>query len=50
MKLKFADYESQSETYYSDMLEKFKAQARSAVAKKQKELNNLTKQKEEHEA
>ena len=32
------------------MLEKFKAQARSAVAKKQKELNNLTKEKEEHEA
>ena len=50
MKLKFADYEQQSETYYSDMLEKFKAQARSAVAKKQKELNNLTKQKEDHEA
>ena len=50
MKLKFAEYEQQSETYYSDMLEKFKAQARSAVAKKQKELNNLTKEKEEHEA
>ena len=43
MKLKFADYEQQSETYYSDMLEKFKSQARSAVAKKQKELNNLQK-------
>ena len=50
MKLKFADYEAQSETYYSDMLEKFKSQARSAVAKKQKELNNLVKQKEDHEA
>ena len=32
------------------MLEKFKSQARSAVAKKQKELNNLQKQKEDHEA
>ena len=50
MKLKFADYEEQSEKYYSEMLEKFKSQARSAVNKKQKELNALQKLKEEHEA
>ena len=43
MKLKFADYEKQSEIYYSDMLARFKSQARSAVAKKQKELNSLVK-------
>ena len=28
MKLKFADYEAQSEKYYSEMLEKFKEQAK----------------------
>lgn len=50
MKLKFADYEDQSEKYYSEMLEKFKSQARTAVNKKQRELNALTKLKEEHEA
>lgn len=50
MKDKFVDYEWQSEKYYSEMLEKFKGQARAAVAKKQKELNALTKLKEEHEA
>ena len=31
MKLKFSDYESQSEKYYSEMLEKFKEQARKMV-------------------
>ena len=50
MKLKFADYEKQSEIYYSDMLARFKSQARSAVAKKQKELNSLVKQRDDHEA
>ena len=50
MKVKFADYEDQSEKYYSEMLEKFKGQARSAVNKKQRELNALLKLKEEHEA
>ena len=50
MKLKFADYEEQSEKYYSEMLEKFKSQARTAVNKKQRELNALTKLKNEHEA
>ena len=49
MKLKFADYEDQSEKYYSEMLEKFKSQARTAVNKKQRELNALTKLKDEHE-
>lgn len=50
MKQKFGDYEDQSEKYYSEMLEKFKAQARNAVNKKQRELNALLKLKEEHEA
>ena len=35
MKLKFTDYESQSEQYYSEMLDKFKDQARKVVNKKQ---------------
>ena len=50
MKLKFADYESQSEQYYSDLLERFKERARKVVAQKQKELDGLTKTKEDHEA
>jgi len=50
MKQKFGDYEDQSEKYYSEMLEKFKVQARNAVNKKQRELNALQKLKEEHEA
>ena len=48
MKNKFVDYEEQSEKYYSEMLDKFKAQARNAVAKKQRELNALGKLKDEH--
>ena len=50
MKIKFADYETQSEKYYSDMLERFKEQARKTVTKKQKELDALMKTREEHEA
>ena len=50
MKLKFSDYESQSEKYYSEMLEKFKEQARKMVQKKQKELDNLDKIKKDYEA
>ena len=50
MKLKFADYETQSEQYYSQMLDRFKQQARKAVEKKQKELDTLTKTKTDHEA
>ena len=50
MKTKFADYEEQSEKYYAEMLELFKNQARTAVNKKQKELNALTKLKNDHEA
>ena len=41
MKDKFADYEAQSEKYYSEMLEKFKVQAKQVVTKKQKELDEL---------
>ena len=50
MKDKFTDYESQSEKYYSEMLEKFKTQARSVVQKKQKELDELKEIKKDHEA
>lgn len=50
MKLKFADYEAQSEQYYSQMLDRFKAQARKVVEKKQKELDALAKAKQDHEA
>ena len=48
MKTKFADYEEQSEKYYADMLDRFKEQARKVVTKKQKELDDLKKQKEKH--
>lgn len=41
MKLKFADYEAQSEEYYRNMLDKFKDQARRTVDKKQRELTLL---------
>jgi len=41
MKLKFEDYEAQSEEYYKNMLDKFKDQARKAVNKKQRELDLL---------
>lgn len=50
MKLKFGDYETQSEQYYSQMLDKFKSQARKMVDKKQKELDALVKTKDESEA
>ena len=43
MKLKFADYENQSEQYYSELLERFKERARKVVAQKQKELDALAK-------
>ena len=49
MKDKFTDYEAQSEKYYSEMLEKFKTQARTVVQKKQKELDELKANKKEHE-
>jgi len=49
MKDKFTDYEAQSEKYYSEMLEKFKTQARTVVTKKQKELDELKANKKEHE-
>lgn len=42
MKAKFDDYEKQSETYYSDMLQKFKLQAKEVVHKKQAQLDQLT--------
>lgn len=48
MKNKFQEYEIQSERYYADMLEKFKAQAREVVQKKHKELEVATKQRDEH--
>ena len=50
MKLKFADYEAQSEKYYSEMLEKFKEQAKKTITKKQKELDSLKKTKEDNDA
>ena len=50
MKLKFADYENQSEQYYSELLERFKERARKVVAQKQKELDALAKIKQDQEA
>ena len=50
MKLKFAGYEEQSEKYYSEMLDKFKDQARRVVEKKQKELNEIKGIKADQEA
>lgn len=49
MKMKFSDYEEQSEDYYKNMLDKFKDQARKAVTKKQQELDVLTDVKNDHE-
>ncbi len=49
MKLKFGEYEAQSEKYYADMLEKFKEQARKMVTKKQRELDEVTKIKKQQD-
>ena len=49
MKEKFVDYETQSEKYYSEMLEKLKTKAKTEIAKKQKELDELKALKAEHE-
>ena len=50
MKMKFAEYEAESEKYYKEMLAKFKQQARDAVKRKQAEIDRLQKLKGEHEA
>ena len=41
MKLKFDDYEQQSEEYYQEMLEKFKAQAREALNKRIRQIEEV---------
>ena len=48
MKEKFADYEAQSEQYYSDMLLKFKNQAHEMIKRKEKELEELNQAQAEH--
>lgn len=50
MKLKFADYEAQSEEYYKNMLDRFKDHARKAISTKQRELDVVTTAKDQHEA
>lgn len=50
MKLKFSDYEAQSEEYYKNMLDRFKDHARRAITTKQRELDVVTTKKDEHEA
>lgn len=41
MKTQFEAYERESEKYYSDMLDKFKAQAKDVCLKKEKELESI---------
>lgn len=41
MKVKFEDYEKESEKYYADMLDKFKVQAKEVCLKKEKELEEV---------
>ena len=50
MKIKFADYEAQSEEYYKNMLDRFKEHARRALTVKQRELDVVKTAKEAHEA
>ena len=50
MKLKFSDYEAQSEEYYKNMLDRFKDHARKAITTKQRELDVVTTAKDQHEA
>lgn len=49
MKLKFTEYEAQSEKYYADMLSNFKKHAKEQILKKQKAIEQLTQQKQQHE-
>lgn len=49
MKMKFTDYEAQSEEYYRNMLEKFKDHARKAIQTKQRELAALNETKGAYE-
>lgn len=42
LKVKFEDYEKESEKYYADLLEKFKAQARAVCLQKDKEIADWT--------
>ena len=50
LKAKFELYEVESENYYSDMLDKFKEQAKSVCDKKEIELTQVTawKKTKEH--
>lgn len=50
MKHKFKDYESQSEKYYADVLEKFKKQAKNEIKYRQQEIERLQKQRDDHES
>jgi hypothetical protein len=43
MKLKFTEYEKQSETYYAEMLGNFKRHAKDQVTKKQAAIDQLTR-------
>ncbi len=49
MKIKFTDYETQSEDYYRNMLDRFKTQARNAINKKQRELDEVSRVRKNHE-
>lgn len=48
MKIKFEEYEAQSEKYYSEMLANFKRHAKDQMAKKQALISDLTMQITEH--
>lgn len=50
MKVKFEQYEKESEKYYSDMLDKFKAQAKEVCLKKERELEEVKRLKVEKES
>jgi hypothetical protein len=50
LKVKFEAYEVESEKYYADMLDKFKAQAKDVCLKKEQEYESFKKLKESKES
>lgn len=50
LKQKFKDFDNQSEAYYADVLDRFKNNARNEVQMREREIDRLTKIKDDHEA
>lgn len=49
LKNQFKEYEGQSEKYYTDILDRFKKNAKNEINWRQKEVDRLNKLKDEHE-